>query len=131
MRSRWRSTSSAGFTLIEVMIALAVFSVVAMALTKNASLAVTQTARMQDQLLAHTVAQNVLNDLLSSGRRDKAFEGPSRQQSEVRMASRSWQVQVRLRPTDDADIKRVRVSVRDDQYFDEELAVLTGFVGRQ
>jgi type II secretion system protein I len=113
------------------MIALAVFSVVAMALTKNASLAVTQTARMQDQLIAHTVAQNVLNDLLSSGRRDKAFEGPSRQQSEVTMASRSWQVQVRLRPTDDADIKRVRVSVRDDQYFDEELAVLTGFVGRQ
>ena len=91
MRSRCRSTSSAGFTLIEVMIALAVFSVVAMALTKNASLAVTQTARMQDQLLAHTVAQNVLNDLLSSGRRDKAFEGPSRQQSEVTMASRSWQ----------------------------------------
>ena len=78
MRSSCRSTSSAGFTLIEVMIALAVFSVVAMALTKNASLAVTQTARMQDQLLAHTVAQNVLNDLLSSGRRDKAFEGPSK-----------------------------------------------------
>lgn len=66
-----RSKRSDGFTLIEVMIALAVFSVVAMALTKNASLAVTQTARMQDQLLAHSVAQNVLNDLLASGREKK------------------------------------------------------------
>ncbi len=126
-----RSKRSDGFTLIEVMIALAVFSVVAMALTKNASLAVTQTARMQDQLLAHSVAQNVLNDLLASGREKKAFEGPSSQQFEVRMASRSWQVQVRLRSTDDPDIKRVTISVRDDEYFDEELASLTGFVGRQ
>jgi len=123
--------NTAGFTLIEVMIALAVFSVVAMALTKNASLAVTQTVRMQDQLLAHTVAQNVLNELIASGREDTAFEGPSRRQSEVRMASRSWQVQVRLQATDDVDMKRVTVSVRDDQYFDVELAELTGFVGRQ
>lgn len=47
------------------------------------------------------------------------------------MASRSWQVQVRLQATDDVDMKRVTVSVRDDQYFDVELAELTGFVGRQ
>ena len=43
-----------GFTLIEVMVALAVFAVIALALTKNASLAVVQTSRMQEQLLAFT-----------------------------------------------------------------------------
>ena len=53
-----------GFTLIEVMVALAVFAVVGLALTKNASLAVVQTTRMQEQLLASMVAQNVLRERL-------------------------------------------------------------------
>jgi type II secretory pathway pseudopilin PulG len=49
------------------MVALAVFAVVGLALTKNASLAVVQTTRMQEQMLASMVAQNVLRERLARG----------------------------------------------------------------
>ena len=119
-----------GFTLIEVMVALAVFAVIALALTKNGSMAVVQTSRMQEQLLAFTVAQNVLNELTSRGGDDDPFTQPARKQTEILMANRRFQVLVRVQPTSDQDLKRLEVSVRDDAAFDQELAVLYGYIGR-
>ena len=119
-----------GFTLIEVMVALAVFAVIALALTKNASLAVVQTSRMQEQLLAFTVAQNVMNELTSRGGDDDPFLQPTRKQTEILMANRRFQVLVRVEATSDADLKRLEVSVRDDAAVDQELVVLYGYVGR-
>lgn len=122
--------SRQGFTLIEVMVALAVFAVIALALTKNASLAVVQTSRMQEQLLAFTVAQNVMNELTSRGGDEDPFLQPSRKQTEILMANRRFQVLVRVEATNDQDLKRLEVSVRDDAVLDRELAILYGYVGK-
>ena len=122
--------ASQGFTLIEVMVALAVFAVIALALTKNASLAVVQTSRMQEQLLAFTVAQNVMNELTSRGGDEDPFLQPTRKQTEIMMANRRFQVLVRVEATSDQDLKRLEVSVRDAAAFDQDRAVLSGSVGR-
>src|SRR5210317_586631 len=101
-----KSVSRRGFTLIEVMVALAVFAVVGLALTKNASLAVVQTTRLQEQLLASTVAQNVLRERLVRGTDQDPFTRPSREQQEVQMVDRRYRVLVRTETTSDADLKR-------------------------
>jgi general secretion pathway protein I len=52
-----RTRSTAGFTLIEIMIALAVFAVVSAALVRNAAVAVRQTGILEDRTLGIWVAE--------------------------------------------------------------------------
>lgn len=52
-----------GFTLVEVMIALAVFAVIATGLTLTATQSIRNTEGLQDRTLARWVAENQLNEL--------------------------------------------------------------------
>ena len=66
LRSMWlRKVTNrlgfSGFTLIEVLIALAVFAAVGITLAKNSSTVVLQTKRMQDRVIALSVASNIAN----------------------------------------------------------------------
>ena len=58
-----RSRRAAGFTLLEVMIALAVFAVVSAALVRNAAVAVRQTTIIEDRSLGIWVAENQLSQM--------------------------------------------------------------------
>ena len=55
----------AGFTLIEMLVALAIFSLAALALLRLGGATATNSARLQDQALAQTVARNLAVEVLS------------------------------------------------------------------
>jgi general secretion pathway protein I len=55
----------AGFTLIEMLVALAIFSLAALALLRLEGATVANTARLQDQALAQTVARNLAVEVLT------------------------------------------------------------------
>jgi general secretion pathway protein I len=54
----WRSAEH-GFTLIEMLVALAIFSLAALALLRLETATVATTARLQEQALAQIVARNI------------------------------------------------------------------------
>ncbi len=54
-----------GFTLIEMMVALAVFSLAALALLRLEGATLSSTARLQDRLIGQIVARNVAVEALS------------------------------------------------------------------
>lgn len=54
-----RHSQSAGFTLVEVLVALAIFSLAALALLRLQGAALGTTARLEDKLFAAIVAQNL------------------------------------------------------------------------
>ena len=54
-----RRSAEHGFTLIEMLVALAIFSLAALALLRLETATVAMTARLQDQALAQMVARNV------------------------------------------------------------------------
>ena len=54
-----------GFTLIEMLVALAVFSLAALALLRLEGATVTSTARLQDQAVAQIVARNLAVEALT------------------------------------------------------------------
>jgi len=54
-----------GFTLIEMLVALAIFSLAALALLRLGGATATNSARLGDQAMAQIVANNVANELLS------------------------------------------------------------------
>lgn len=54
-----------GFTLIEMLVALAIFSLAALALLRLGGATAANSARLQDQALAQTVARNLAVEVLS------------------------------------------------------------------
>ena len=119
-----------GFTLVEVMIALAVLAIVAAALSRNASMGIQQTVRVEEQVLAWTVAKNALNELFIPPREAGRNFSSGRDSYTVSAANRQWQVNVQLVTTEDPDLKRVEVSVMLSEDPDRVLAAVTGFLGK-
>lgn len=55
----------AGFTLVEMLVALAIFSLAALALLRLEGATVSNTARLQDQAIAQIVARNIAVETLT------------------------------------------------------------------
>ena len=60
-----RNRRDAGFTLIEMLVALAIFSLAALALLRLQGATVTTTSQLQDQALAQIVARNIAVEALT------------------------------------------------------------------
>jgi len=100
---------AAGFTLLEVLIALAVLAIALGAIINAATQSIANTAYLRDQTLASWVALNQVNERLldpepwpEEGSRDGSAE----------LANRAWRWQVRFAKTDDPDLRRIEVTVR-------------------
>ena len=62
---RARPTGETGFTLIEMLVALAIFSLAALALLRLGGATAANSARLQDRTIAQTVARNVAVETLT------------------------------------------------------------------
>lgn len=114
-----------GFTLMEVLVALAVLAIALGAIIKAAGEGVTNIGRLRDQTLASWVALNRINSTLL----DDAWPAEGRSGGVAEMAGREWRWEMTVSTTADEDLRRLDVSVRDQ---DERppLAILTAFMGR-
>ena len=119
-----------GFTLLEIMIALAVFAVVSAALVRNAAVAVRQTTLLQDRATAIWVAENHLNGLRMAPRDDDNYPSPGTQRYPVTMAGRDWELVVDTQATENRAMRRVYIEVFHADDGDIAVADLTGFVGQ-
>ena len=119
-----------GFTLIEIMVALAVFAVVGAALIKNASLTVKQTVTLRDRTLAYWIAENEIGQMRSLPRDPKSFVKTGIRRHEVMMSDRSWEVGIVIANTENEDVRRVEVRVYKSDDLDNSVISLTTFMGR-
>ncbi len=119
-----------GFTLIEIMIAVAVFAVVAAALIKSTAMTARQTGLLQDKTVAGWLAENQLAQLRTSPRDPASFPSAGRNRFNVSMAGRDWEVMVDIQNTENTDVRRVEVAVYRQDDLDDPVRSLTGFVGR-
>jgi len=129
-RKPFSSILTRGFTLIEVLIALAVFAAVGVSLAKNSSTVVLQTSRMQDRVVALSVASNIANDFLARGTDQPSFERSNRKTREILQANRTWFVETELSVTSDENLKQLTVVVSPAGEPDAVLAEITTFIGR-
>lgn len=125
-----RSRFSRGFTLLEVMIAVAIFAIVSAALIKNATQTVKQTNHIQERSLAYWIAENQLNEIRSQPREAESYPAPGSDRVSVVMAGRDWELVVAYEATENDDMRRVIVSVFDPVDLDNQIAELSGFLGR-
>jgi general secretion pathway protein I len=113
---------SRGFSLIEVLVALAILAVLATTVVSQSGAFSSQLFRLEDKSLALWVAQNALDEA-------RLAESPPAEGAkpvQVEMGGKTWLVTLRAKPTPRPGFSRMEVSVSREG---EEGAVLslTGF----
>ncbi|MDG2071882.1 MAG: type II secretion system minor pseudopilin GspI [Pseudomonadales bacterium] len=121
---------SSGFTLIEVMIALAIFAIVSTTLIKNATQTVSQSRIIQERSMAQWIAESEMQTLRLQPRTQENFLSQGTNMNSQTMGGREWQVEVDVRSTENELVRRVEITVFDEQDLDTPLANLSGFLGR-
>lgn len=104
------SRSDRGFTLIEMLVALAIFSLAALALLRLEGATLTGTARLADTGVAQIVVRNLAVGLLTDPRAP-AF---GQQAGAVVNAGQTWHWTRDVKRTDDARIARIDLAVADE-----------------
>ena len=118
-----RSASAKGFTLVEVLVALAVVSIALAALSGAGSRVLATQEALQTRTLAFWVADNRLAEL-----RFVETLQPGGSEGSSRMAGRDWRWQQRVQAAPGGDLWRVDVTVFDAS--DRPQITHTGFFPR-
>lgn len=109
-----RFAKSSGFTLIEVMVALAIVALAVPALLFTMDQQIDGTAYIRDRSLAQVVANNRLAELrLALRGGGQTLRGSTTGSEE--MAGRTWQWRVQSQATEVPDFSRVEVQIRTQE----------------
>ena len=118
-----------GFTLIEVMVALAVFSVVSVALVRNSTSTLRQAGIIQDRTVATWLAEDELTTLRMRRRSEENFPDPGMNRELVEIAGVEWDIETEIESTENDYVRRVTVRIYRDSG-EEPTSELIGFLGR-
>ena len=118
-----------GFTLIEVMISLFILSIVSVAVIKNLSTAIRQSADLKDSLEARWVAEDYMTRMQILPKTSENFPtaGFSRDISQV--GDQRWEVEVEVQETENQSVRRIILKVYRG-LSEENSTELIGFLGR-
>lgn len=106
MAERISTSRMRGFTLLEIMVALAIFSTLAAAVLSASQYVIKHSARVEERLLATWLADNQLNELRLQSRL-----AVGQLQQAVTMNRRDWSLQQRISSTSDPRMLRVEIAV--------------------
>ena len=112
-----------GFTLIEVLVALAVFAIAMAALIQAGIQRASNLEYLRDRTLATWVAEDRITEL----RLEPGTVATGSREGEVEMAQRTWYWEADISETPEETVNRVDVRVRLDPD-SEPLARLSGFL---
>lgn len=115
-----------GFTLIEILVALAVLAIALAAMVSGVASHAANATYMRDRTLAHWVAMNKIAEVQIG--RDWPATGES--EGEALMADRDWHWTLTVSDTFDASVRRIEVAVRVSEEAPAPSATLTAFIGR-
>lgn len=107
MRAEQRARAGSGFTLIEVMVALVIFSLAALALLRLQGAALATAARLDEKTIAAIVAHNIGTETLLDPRAP-AYGSSA---GEARNAGRIWRWTRSIARSPDPRLQRIDIAV--------------------
>ncbi len=114
-----------GMTLLEVLIALAIFAITMTALLS----ALTGLTGQQTQLVQKTFAHYVAQNRLAEARLAEQWPSEGVTRGSAEMANQEWFWVQTVKPTSNDTLRRVEIEVRLDESRDNALVQLVGFIG--
>jgi general secretion pathway protein I len=122
------SAPARGFTLLEVLVALAVLALALAAAVSAGAAYVGNQAYLQERTLAHWVARNVLVEL----QLERGWPGTGKREDTASMAGREWTWSATVAETPEEDMRRVDIEVwLGEQDKGEPLAGISGFLEKR
>ena len=116
-----------GFTLLEVLVALAVLAVAMGAIIGAATQSINTIATLRDQTFASWVALNQINQRLLD---PKPWPDEGSRTGSAELANRTWRWEARFSKTDDPDLHRLDLTVHTREN-GPELSRLVAFKGKR
>ncbi|MDP7591417.1 MAG: type II secretion system minor pseudopilin GspI [Litorilituus sp.] len=117
---------SRGFTLIEVMLAMAVFAIAGLSLLSAASNNARNMGHLEDKMFANWVASNQL----VAANLEKKWPPKNNVKGEVELASRQWFWQQKVLKTTDKNMRAIVVEVRLHEEDKLAISSLTTYVSK-
>jgi general secretion pathway protein I len=115
-----------GFTLLEVLVALAVLAIAMGAIIGAATQSINSVGYLRDQTFASWAALNKVNELLLD---PDPWPDEGSRKGNIELANRIWRWEARFLKTDDPDLRRLEVAVRPHED-GPVLSALVAFKGR-
>ena len=122
-----------GFTLLEMLIAIAIIGVIGSAVSTAVGGVANQTRGLEQRTVASWIASNHLTRMRMLQRREAQPLAEGTKQTRLVFADRQWEVETEIKSTDHPWIRRVEVSVfeaTDDQGRQGPYGQLSGFLGQ-
>jgi len=114
----------AGFTLLEVLVALAIAAVGLVAISRGLGNSIGVASALQSRMVAGWIAENQFAGL----RIDRAWPERGERRSRETMANRTWYILRRVTDTMDPLLRRVDVEVYEDAAYQKKLVTLFGYL---
>ena len=115
-----------GFTLLELLVAVAILTIVALTSLSNNSTIISNNSYLREKTLAHWVAMNKAAELRLNG-----IWLSGKQEGVAIMADRKWQWIISGKTTPDPDIQLINIEIRPDTKNKQApLAALTMYLGQ-
>jgi general secretion pathway protein I len=108
MFNKVNSMKLAGFTLIEVMLAMAVFAIAGVALLGVADNNYRHISHLEEQMFANWIASNQLVEVSL----DKTWPPKNNRKGKVEMAGRTWYWQQKVSKTTNKELRSLVMEVR-------------------
>ena len=114
----------AGMTLLEVIVALMVFAIAAVSITKSLGEQMANMPILEERTLAQWVASNQMVD----ARLEKKFPDLGRKDGSVELAGKEWFWRKEVVKTTDDSFRMIRISVSDDERYTRIIAQVSSYV---
>ena len=115
-----------GFTLLEVLLAMAVFAIAGVSLLGAAGNNFTNISHLETKMLANWVASNQLVETSL----DRAWPPKNNKKGHVEMAGREWYWQQKIIKTTDKDMRAIVMEVRLAENDEQALTSLMTYVSK-
>lgn len=122
-----------GFTLLEMLIAIAIIGVIGAAVSTAVGGVANQTRGLEQRTVASWIASNHLTRMRMLQRREPQSLPEGTRQTRLVFADRQWEVETEVKSTDHPWIRRVEVSVfeaTDEAGRQGPYGQLSGFLGQ-
>lgn len=120
-----RPRSRRGFTLLEVLVAMAILSLGMIAVFGGMNQSLNVTARLRDKTLANWVALNQITELQVTGE----YPDAGNRSDQVEMARSEWAWEMKISKIPQIEMRRIDITVSFADSPDDILATVIGFIG--